>query len=96
MTTENNRERLGKIIEELREITLEESKISGFYWKNEMKYLVDNLETQMQQAQELYNDMKENGLSFSTIEAEGYLRGFKNAYNMAKEAYENALNGDEE
>lgn len=96
MSNENNREKISSIIEQLREINLEESKLNGFYWKNEFKYLVDLLESQVEQAQQLYDDMKENGLQFSTIEAEGYLRGMKNSFNAAKDAYENALNGDEE
>jgi exonuclease VII small subunit len=96
MTKEANRKKLERIIEELREVNLEDSKLNGFYWKNEMKYLVESLERHLDQAQQLYDDMKENGLSFSTIEAEGYLRGMKTAVNVAKEAFENSLDGDEE
>ena len=96
MNNQDKREKISSIIEQLREISLEESKLNGFYWKNEFKYRVDLLEGQMNQAQQLYDDMKENGLQFSTIEAEGYLRGLKTAFNSAKDAHENALNGDEE
>ena len=41
-----------------------------------------NVKYALEEARGLYKDMKENGLSASTIEAEGYLRAFITVYNM--------------
>ena len=52
-------------------------------WERALRDLVAEIEQHREDAQRLYDDMKANGLTMGTIEAEGYLR----AMNLAtKEA----------
>jgi hypothetical protein len=44
------------------------------------KWLVAEIRQSEQEATELYENMQEEGLNFSTIEAEGYLRAMKVIY----------------
>ncbi len=47
-------------------------------------WLKSRIEQEMHNAQELYENMKEEGLNFGTIEAEGYLRCAKFFANTLK------------
>ena len=92
MSKQGNSKKISTIISQLREIQIEDSESNESYLKNEFKCLVGLLESQVGEAQYLYDNMKEEGLKFSTIEAEGYLRGLKVAFNSVKDACEAALN----
>lgn len=48
-------------------------------------WLTDFIISTNEQAQELYDNMKEEGLQFSTIEAEGFLRAAKTMTNKVTE-----------
>ena len=61
---------------------LKELKNSGLVSPSIYEDLRFNVKRALVEAKELYEDMKENGLSASTIEAEGYLRGILTIYNM--------------
>ena len=50
-------------------------------WERALRNLVADIEQHREDAQRLYDDMKANGLTMGTIEAEGYLR----AMNLATE-----------
>ena len=50
-------------------------------WERALRDLVAEIEQHREDAQRLYDDMKANGLTMGTIEAEGYLR----AMNLATE-----------
>jgi hypothetical protein len=47
-----------------------------------LKYLQQEVEEYHRNAQELYDGAKEYGLTVSMIEAEGYLRAWKQIFNM--------------
>jgi len=46
--------------------------------------LIDELKHTREGAQEIYDDYKAAGLTFNTIEAEGYVRGTLECFNLVK------------
>jgi len=59
-------------------------------WKEKYEWLVSEIQNEQIRAQDLFSDMKENGLTAGTIEAEGYLRcaiTIENIVTRIEEAY---------
>lgn len=50
-------------------------------WRERYEWLCESIIRLQQEAQILYEDMQQNGLKFSSVEAEGYLRAMKNVVN---------------
>lgn len=50
--------------------------------KNNLDYLIGTIREEHKAAEAVYNNMKEEGLTFGQIEAEGYLRAFKLMVNF--------------
>lgn len=50
-------------------------------WRERYEWLCTSITNLHQEAQSLYEDMQQNGLKFSSIEAEGYLRAMKTVTN---------------
>lgn len=55
------------------------------------EWLKADIEHELQNAQALYDNMKEEGLSFGTVEAEGYVRCAKLMVNLIKRVEEQEL-----
>lgn len=53
-------------------------------YKTLYECLIYDLESNLEQAREMYKDFHENNLSINSIEAEGYLRGCLTAFNLVK------------
>lgn len=51
-------------------------------WHERYEFLRARLEQMRDEAQQLFDDMRANGLTANTIEAEGYLRGCIQAANL--------------
>ena len=67
------------------EISLEEfNKV-----KEELSWLKHEIERNYEYAQNVLQDYKESGLTFNSIEAEGYLRASKTIYEQLKYISEN-------
>ena len=58
---------------------------------NGITWALDHLKSIKGEAQALYNDMKENGLSVGMIEAEGYLSGITTAVNYVNYGFSSTL-----
>lgn len=54
-------------------------------WKDKYFDLVETIRCHLQNAEALYEDMKANGLTLGTAEAEGFLRGARFLYNCVKD-----------
>jgi hypothetical protein len=54
-------------------------------WKDKYFDLVFTIQNHLKGAEELYADMKANGLTLGTAEAEGYLRGAKYLFDCVKD-----------
>ena len=54
-------------------------------WKDKYFDLVLTIRDHLQDAESLYKDMKADGLTLGTAEAEGFLRGARFLYNCVKD-----------
>ena len=54
-------------------------------------YLINEINNEQRSAQAIYDDVKQQGLSFNTIEAEGYLRAMNDIVNLVKYAREDVF-----
>ena len=57
-------------------------------WKEKYSDLVERIKEYLDNAKEVYEAFKDDGLSLNTIEGEGYYRGILTIYNIAKEPIE--------
>ena len=64
----------GKLQMIINEAQREAVKEHGAAWKEKYEWLVSDLREMKAEAKDLSEDMKNNGLTFGTVEAEGYLR----------------------
>lgn len=87
-------DKISEVIEILRDIRYDHAKENGLNWKSQFEWLINDIELQLNAAVGTYNDFKEQGLTFSTIEAEGYVRGIKTMLELVKYSYKSAC--DEE
>ncbi len=55
------------------------------------EWLKSDIERELENAQALYDNMKEEGLNFGTVEAEGYLRCAKLMVNLIKQVEDQEL-----
>lgn len=63
-------------------------------YQEKWNWLVGSVESANEQGTALYDDMKANGFSFGTAEAEGYLRGIRFVINEMKTIAETDLQAD--
>lgn len=63
-------------------------------WRERYEWLCASITGLHQEAQNLYEDMQQNGLKFSSIEAEGYLRAMKTVVNEIKRIDEHFVLND--
>ena len=54
-------------------------------------YLINEINNERQSAQAIYDDVRQQGLTFNTIEAEGYLRAMNGIVNLVKYAREDVF-----
>lgn len=54
-------------------------------------YIINEINNERQSAQAIYDDVKQQGLTFNTIEAEGYLRAMNDIVNLVKYAREDVF-----
>lgn len=54
-------------------------------WKDKYYDLVFTIRDHLYNAEALYKDMQDNGLTLGTAEAEGFLRGARYLYNCVKD-----------
>ena len=54
-------------------------------------YLINEINNEQRSAQAIYDDVKQQGLTFNTIEAEGYLRAMNAIVNLVKYAREDVF-----
>ena len=47
-----------------------------------IEWIKHDIKTGLNDAQDLYDSVKNGGLTFNTIEAEGYLRAYKNVWDL--------------
>ena len=80
---------LGEIIEKLRKINLSQEKANRNVWEERFEWLEAELLKQRENAEDLLQDYKEQGLTFNTIEAEGFLRGSITAHEWVKYIMDN-------
>lgn len=54
-------------------------------------YLINEINDVQESAQAIYDDVRQQGLTFNTIEAEGYLRAMNDIVNLVKYAREDVF-----